>query len=205
MDRIYIDFDGLNNISNSLKAKGDSILNQYRSECYSALRSGTSCIEMTGLDTDEFFRKLDEIYQQLSEKINGFSTFLTKVVTNQYDMLNQTIANNFNQDIGQRLASLLGMPFASGIGGVITSPVTPTTSSTSSNNNSYSFDTPLPSKVEELDRLKIPNNSKPINTTSNQTLPPIQKGPSSDIHRPVQKFASMSNIDASGNRKKLIN
>ena len=67
------------------------------------------CIDLSGLDTTEFFSRLKNIYTQLNERIVSFADFLVINVADQYELIAEAIANHFNSEVGGQLASLLGV------------------------------------------------------------------------------------------------
>ena len=57
-----------------------NILTEYKQNCIPALNMSTECLQLSGLDTTEFFKALESIYTKLNERITEFSDFLTNTV-----------------------------------------------------------------------------------------------------------------------------
>ena len=63
-------------IANNLKTKSEQIYNEYKTNCTPAMELSKECIELSGLNTTEYFNMLDDIYKKLNERLLKFSEFL---------------------------------------------------------------------------------------------------------------------------------
>ena len=76
-DKIYLKTEELETIATGLRTKGTSIKDEYTTNCYSALKLGSSCLEITGLNLEEFFNALNTIYTNISDRCIALADFLT--------------------------------------------------------------------------------------------------------------------------------
>ena len=116
----FINSDQITSIASSMKTKGDNILTEYKQNCIPALNMSTECLQLSGLDTTEFFKALESIYTKLNERITEFSDFLTNTVAVEYDFTSKAIAASFNDEFANEMASLLGITV--GGGAAVTAP-----------------------------------------------------------------------------------
>ena len=108
-DKIYLETTDLENIASGLKTKGNSIKEEYTTNCYSALKMGNSCLEVSGLDTDKFFESLNTIYTNISDRCNSLANFITNNVIPNYDQVSKVITDNFDNELGKELAAIMGL------------------------------------------------------------------------------------------------
>ncbi|MBQ6840987.1 MAG: hypothetical protein IJO63_02575 [Bacilli bacterium] len=108
-NNVYIDSEQIKNIGNSLLEKSLKIYMAYRGECTPAITAGADCIQLTGVDINEMNAKLDEIYKNLQNNIQALARFLINNVAATYDIVMDSIRNNFNNELGQALANIMGM------------------------------------------------------------------------------------------------
>lgn len=114
MANVYINSEQITSIASSLKSKGNSIVKEYKSNCTSALEMSKDCIQLSGLNTDEFFKALDNVYQKLNDKLAEFADFLTNTVAAEYDITSQAIVSSFNDDFADEISKLLGVSVSDG-------------------------------------------------------------------------------------------
>ena len=110
MTEAYVNSGDLSQEALALKKHGEELLNIYKGECSQALELSTECLQVSGLNTQEFFRALEKIYTNLSERITEFADFLTNVVVVEYEAVNEAITQNFNNKFAQEISSTLGIP-----------------------------------------------------------------------------------------------
>ena len=110
----FINSDQITSIASSMKTKGDNILTEYKQNCIPALNMSTECLQLSGLDTTEFFKALESIYTKLNERITEFSDFLTNTVAVEYDFTSKAIVASFNDEFANEMASLLGLTVGGG-------------------------------------------------------------------------------------------
>lgn len=110
--KTYINGDELTALANGLKAKSENILNSYKGDCSQAIQMSSECLQLSGLNTADFFQALEKIYTQVNERINSFADFLTNVVVAEYSAVAEAISNNFNGNFASEISSLLGIPVA---------------------------------------------------------------------------------------------
>lgn len=151
----FINSDQITSIASSMKTKGDNILTEYKQNCIPALNMSTECLQLSGLDTTEFFKALEFIYTKLNERITEFSDFLTNTVAVEYDFTSKAIAASFNEEFANEISGLLGISVggigsAAGVGSTIPGTTGPGSSSPSSNpkNPSTSPSTKAPTAVK---------------------------------------------------------
>ena len=116
----FINSEQITSIASSMKTKGDNILTEYKQNCTTALNMSTECLQLSGLDTTEFFKALESIYTKLNERITEFSDFLTNTVAAEYDFTSKAIVASFNDEFANEMASLLGLTV--GGGAAVTAP-----------------------------------------------------------------------------------
>ena len=109
MSTITINSEQITSIANGLKSKGEQILTQYKDTCESALQMSTGCLQMTGLDTEQFFKGLESVYTKLNERVEALSEFLINSVAADYDALSQAITSSFNNDFANEFSALIGI------------------------------------------------------------------------------------------------
>lgn len=117
--KTYINGDELTALANSLKSKGENLLNAYKGDCAQAIEMSTDCLQLSGLNTTEFFQALEKIYTQVNERIISLSDFLTNVVVAEYNAVSEAITNSFNVEFANEISSLLGISVSASIGGVV--------------------------------------------------------------------------------------
>ena len=124
--KTYINGDELTALANSLKAKSENILSTYKGDCAAAIQMSSECLQLSGLNTTEFFQALEKIYTQVQERIASFADFLTNVVVAEYNAVSEAITNSFNTEFASEISSLLGISVTASIG-PITAPKIPGT------------------------------------------------------------------------------
>lgn len=122
--KTYINSDELTALANSLKAKSENILSTYKGDCAQAIEMSSDCLQLSGLNTTEFFQALEKIYTQVNERIATFADFLTNVVVAEYNAVSEAITNSFNIEFASEISNLLGIGITSSIG-PITAPAIP--------------------------------------------------------------------------------
>ena len=108
MSGTYIDSEHLVELANKLKSKGNEILNQDKENCVSALEMSNNCLQMSGLDTSEFAKLMDQIYSNVNERISGLADFLVNTVVPEYDTTAKAIGSSFNDGFANSIAGILG-------------------------------------------------------------------------------------------------
>lgn len=149
----FINSDQITSIASSMKTKGDNILTEYKQNCIPALNMSTECLQLSGLDTTEFFKALESIYTKLNERISEFADFLTNTVAVEYDFTSKAIAASFNEEFANEISGLLGISVggvgsAAGAGSTIPGTTGPGSTSPSSRNPSTSPSTKAPTTVK---------------------------------------------------------
>lgn len=124
--KTYINGDELTALANSLKSKSENILSTYKGDCSQAIQMSSECLQLSGLNTTEFFQALEKIYTQVNERIASFADFLTNVVVAEYNAVSEAITNSFNNEFANEISSLLGISVTASIG-PITAPAIPGT------------------------------------------------------------------------------
>ncbi len=124
--KTYINGDELTALANSLKSKSENILSTYKGDCSQAIQMSSECLQLSGLNTTEFFQALEKIYTQVNERIASFADFLTNVVVAEYNAVSEAITNSFNTEFASEISSLLGISVTASIG-PITAPAIPGT------------------------------------------------------------------------------
>ena len=122
--KTYINGDELTALANSLKAKSENILSTYKGDCAQAIQMSSECLQLSGLNTTEFFQALEKIYTQVNERIASFADFLTNVVVAEYNAVSEAITSSFNNEFANEIAGLLGISVSASIG-PITRPAIP--------------------------------------------------------------------------------
>ena len=117
--KTYINGDELTALANSLKAKSENILSTYKGDCSQAIQMSSECLQLSGLNTTEFFQALEKIYTQVNERIAAFADFLTNVVVAEYNAVSEAITNSFNTEFAMEISNLLGIGVISSIGPII--------------------------------------------------------------------------------------
>lgn len=79
----------ITSIANNLKAKSEQIYNEYKTNCSPAMELSKDCIQLSGLNTTEYFQMLDDIYQKLNERLLKFSEFLITDIVGEYTTLSE--------------------------------------------------------------------------------------------------------------------
>lgn len=79
----------ITSIANNLKAKSEQIYNEYKTNCSPAMELSKDCIQLSGLNTIEYFQMLDDIYQKLNERLLKFSEFLITDIVGEYTTLSE--------------------------------------------------------------------------------------------------------------------
>ena len=130
MASTYINSEQITTIASNLKTKGDHILNQYKSDCTTALNMSTECLQLSGLDTTEFFKALESIYAKLNDRITQFADFLTNKVAAEYDFTSQAITVSFNNEFANDISSLLGISVGGSGGETAFVPITSSNNTT---------------------------------------------------------------------------
>ena len=109
MENIRIETENIKQLSNKLSTHGNQILDAYKKDANVALNMGKECLVLTGLNIEEFFRVLERTYVGLNDRIQTLSNFLNNKVAMGYDKVSYITANNFNNELGSQLSSLLGI------------------------------------------------------------------------------------------------
>lgn len=89
----------ITSIANNLKSKADNIYNEYKNNCTPAMELSRDCIELSGLNTTEYFQMIDNIYQKLNERLLGFSEFLINDIVGEYTTLSERVVKNTEKNI----------------------------------------------------------------------------------------------------------
>lgn len=79
----------ITSIANNLKSKSEQIYNEYKTNCIPAMELSRDCIELSGLNTEEYFQMIDNIYQKLNERLLRFSDFLITDIVAEYTTLSE--------------------------------------------------------------------------------------------------------------------
>ncbi len=107
--KTYINGDELTALANSLKSKSENILSTYKGDCAQAIQMSSECLQLSGLNTTEFFQALEKIYTQVNEKVASFADFLTNVVVAEYNAVSEAIVSSFNNEFANEISGLLGI------------------------------------------------------------------------------------------------
>lgn len=110
MASAYIDAEQLSAISASIKTKGEIILSAYRSDTMSALQLGRECLQINGVNLENLFKSLEDIYVKINGRLSELADFLKNNVASSYEELAQALQVNFNGEVGETISSLLGIP-----------------------------------------------------------------------------------------------
>ena len=120
MATVTINSEQITSIANSLKSKSGQIVSKYKEECTSAIQMSSECIKVSGLDFDQFFKALENIYTKVTDRINSLTDFLINNVVAEYESIGSAISNTFTNDLAQSLSGLIpGMGTASVAGSAI--------------------------------------------------------------------------------------
>jgi hypothetical protein len=98
-DQTFLNPVEITSIANSLKEKTDRINNEYKNNCVPVMELSKECIELSGLDTTEYFRMLDEIYNKINERLLRFSEFLINDIVAEYTTLSERVVKNTDKNI----------------------------------------------------------------------------------------------------------
>ena len=116
MASVSINSEQITSVANSLKSKGEQILNQYKGDCASALQMSSQCLQLSGLDMEQIFRSMENVYSKVNDRISNLSDFLINNIAAEYDALSQTITNSFNNDFANEFGALIGVGGGNNIG-----------------------------------------------------------------------------------------
>ena len=105
---VFIDVEQLKLIGENLGRKFLDI-QMHQMESKDILRSAAECINLTGVDTTELITKLDEKYKEMRDRIYRLFQFLLRDVVPQYEGVYNAIVNNFNGELAESLALIMGM------------------------------------------------------------------------------------------------
>ena len=98
-DKTKLDLPEIISIANFLKEKSEKIYNEYKTNCTPAMELSKECLALSGLNTDECFQTLDEIYRKLHERLLGFSDFLINDIVGGYTALSESLVKNTEKNI----------------------------------------------------------------------------------------------------------
>lgn len=89
----------ITSIANNLKTKSEQIYNEYKTNCTPAMELSKDCIELSGLNTTEYFNVLDDIYNKLNERLLKFSEFLIIDIVAEYTTLSERAVKSTETNI----------------------------------------------------------------------------------------------------------
>ncbi len=89
----------ITSIANNLKTKSEQIYNEYKNNCTPAMELSKECIELSGLNTTEYFNMLDDIYKKLNERLLKFSEFLITDIVAEYTTLSERAVKSTETNI----------------------------------------------------------------------------------------------------------
>lgn len=122
MADVYVNSEELKLIASGMKAKATSIMESYQNEASSAILMGSECLQISGLDTTTLLNSFNKIFTNLGTRINTLADFLSTTVANEYDNTTAAIANEFNNNFANEIASILGISVGTGIGSSAATP-----------------------------------------------------------------------------------
>ena len=79
----------ITSIANNLKSKSEQIYNEYKKNCAPMMDLSKECLEISGINTTEYFQMLDDIYKKLNERLLRFSEFLINDIVAEYTTLSE--------------------------------------------------------------------------------------------------------------------
>lgn len=122
MADVYVNSEELKLIASGMKTKATSIMESYQNEASSAILMGSECLQISGLDTTTLLNSFNKIFTNLGTRINTLADFLSTTVANEYDNTTAAIANEFNNNFANEIASILGISVGTNIGSSSASP-----------------------------------------------------------------------------------
>ena len=122
MADVYVNSEELKLIASGMKTKAASIMESYQNEASSAILMGSECLQISGLDTTTLLNSFNKIFTNLGTRINTLADFLSTTVANEYDNTTAAIANEFNNNFANEIASILGISVGTNIGSSGVSP-----------------------------------------------------------------------------------
>lgn len=122
MADVYVNSEELKLIATGMKTKATSIMESYQNEASSAILMGSECLQISGLDTTTLLNSFNKIFTNLGTRINTLADFLSTTVANEYDNTTAAIANEFNNNFANEIASILGISVGTGIGSSAATP-----------------------------------------------------------------------------------
>lgn len=122
MADVYVNSEELKLIASGMKTKATSIMESYQNEASSAILMGSECLQISGLDTTTLLNSFNKIFTNLGTRINTLADFLSTTVANEYDNTTAAIANEFNNNFANEIASILGISVGTGIGSSAATP-----------------------------------------------------------------------------------
>lgn len=103
----FVDTTGLQSVAKNINTKRDEISSLYKNSITKILNESKEAISVSGINFDDFLSKFGKTFEALDTRLAELSDVLVKQIIPNYDNLNISIKEAFNNQFAEEMNNIL--------------------------------------------------------------------------------------------------